>query len=526
MKTPTHLYLGEYEKLDRGKKGSFAVVYKVRHHSLGYVRAVRQLINPISEEKDYEVFHKECVKLLKLGNGYHSNIIHIYKVGLYDDLAFMEMEYVYGDNIHDFLKKNDYFIPVDEVVTMATQISSALAYCHEDVYRFLMNPDTDKLPEDCLIGDEVKDEKLRENLIHTYGIVHNDIHPGNIMRRHDGSFVLLDFGLAFDGDEQSMLSSTRSHGGSIISRAPELWDSITIPTVQSDIYSFGIVLYQCLAGTLPFPAPKDSKDFVGMQKLSEAHKHTPPPPITNSRAHFYNAKFGHEQKYKCDYPQWLEEVILKCLEKDPSLRYQNGKALHEDIKKKIKEYEEQKHKEELAHYFAKNNMQVDLHPEVEQLKKENRELSEKNRTLLETNKSLNKRLDSAQNQLNQLLPKIEQLKKKIEKFFEENKQLREENNSLYNKLSDEKHKRRWTIFWFVFWIIAAVAVAAMAFMYLDRVYIEPCKDVEADYHKPITEIVDSLNHQLSQKDQQILQRDSTIKKQHEDIKNIIVEFNK
>ena len=325
-------FLQEYTMLDELGKGGFATVYKVRHNELGYIRAIRVLNETIvdSASATYQKFLRECKLLLRLGNGNHPNIVHIYQPRLLDNKALVEMDYVDGMDILHYLKQNQNFVPAEEVVRMAIQISSALAYCHEDIYRFCMDKELDNLQDDPNDGAKVLiDEKTRMRLINRYKVIHNDIHSGNIMRREDGNFVLLDFGLAINGDE--VVRSSRHTNGAPEFKAPEKWDDESILTEQSDIYSFGIVMYQYLAGRVPFLYDlEESSTYKAEYRLAEAHKNETPPDIEHFRKEFFERKYVGKS-YMRDFPDWLESLILKCLEKDPAHRFKNGRELHEFI---------------------------------------------------------------------------------------------------------------------------------------------------------------------------------------------------
>ena len=338
----------EYTTLDELGKGGFATVYKIRHNELGYVRAIRVLNETISDSssKTYQNFLRECKILLRLGNGNHPNIVHIYQPRLLDNKALVEMDYIDGADLQHYLKQNQYFVSADEVIRMAKQISSALAYCHEDIYEYCMDRDIDNLKDDPNDGSKVLiDEATRERLINKYKVVHNDIHSGNIMRRKNGDFVLLDFGLAINGDE--VVRSSRRANGAPEFKAPEKWDNLKKKREAeekgkqsddrpSDIYSFGIVLYQYLAGHVPFPYNINApSDIVAEFELMNAHKTATPPAIEELRKEAFEKKFEGET-YKRDYPQWLENAILKCIEKDPKKRFKNGKELYEYITKHLK----------------------------------------------------------------------------------------------------------------------------------------------------------------------------------------------
>lgn len=332
-------FLKEYTLLGELGRGGFAKVYKVRHNELGYIRAIRVLNEPITDEhsRTYQKFLRECKVLLRLGNGSHSNIVHIYQPRLLENHALVEMDYVDGKDLAHYLADHGHFIPIDEVLQMVKEMSSALAYCHEDIYKFCMDREIDNLQDDPDDGSKViVDEATRHLLIEKYKVIHNDIHSGNIIRRDDGNFVLLDFGLAItDGDD--VRNSSRHENGAMEYKSPEKWEDDTILTEQSDIYSFGIVMYEYLAGRVPFPYDNsDSNRARNIFKLGEAHKSQTPPPIFNIRKSYFEEN-NPGKTYEKDYQDWLEEAIMKCLEKMPSKRFRNGKELYEFIYRHLDE---------------------------------------------------------------------------------------------------------------------------------------------------------------------------------------------
>jgi serine/threonine protein kinase len=402
-----------YKLLGGDKGGSFATVYKVRHIESGCVRAIRELKDHIfaktkeelEKNKIYKSFIRETGVLLKLGSGSHPQIERINMFGTFPDpdnpyehIAYWERNYIQGDNLKEYLEKNGNFVSIEEVIRLATQISSALAYCHEDSYCFLMNPEEDNLPDGYLVGDIVDDEDKRKELIDKYKVIHNDIHPKNILRRTDGNFLLIDFGMAVEGKDN--LTPGRIHGGAAISRAPELWgdDSKTKPNEKTDIYSFGVVLYTWLAGQYPFPDD---------ETLMDAHKRTIPKPteLELARKKYFEEKFSG-QTYKRDYPKWLEDVIMRCLKKDPTERFRNGKELYEYV---------------LAHCNESYNVKYEL--EIEQLTSRNDDLMSDNNKLSaqlsdmrQTNASLNRQLDSKQNALNRSQQSLHDTQDRLEKL--------------------------------------------------------------------------------------------------------------
>ena len=331
-------FLEEYTLLSELGKGAFATVYKVRHNELGYIRAVRVLNETIKDKNDktYKNFLHECKVLLRLGNGNHKGIVQVYKPDLlsnqFGNMAVVEMEYVDGMDLCRYLDVNDYCLPVDDVVRMVYEMSSALAYCHEDIYKYCMDRDSDNLNSDPVdFGKLIIDDATRSRLIDKYKVIHNDIHSRKIMRRENGDFVLLGFGLAIEENPDLIISHRVTGAWEYMS--PEKWDDATVLTTQSDIYGFGVVMYEYMTGHVPFKLENYSISAQGnlYQKVKEHNI----PSIFEMRRKSYEAKYPG-QKYVKDYPDWLEKAILKCLEKNPDDRFKNGRDLFDFIAKYVK----------------------------------------------------------------------------------------------------------------------------------------------------------------------------------------------
>ena len=235
------------------------------------------------------------------------------------------MDYVDGCTLNSYLQRVR-FMTIDEVMRLVNEIGGALAYCHEDIYRFLMSAEDDHLeraPEDA--GRYVITPEKERELIAKYGVTHNDLHSGNIMRRdYDGGFVMLDFGLAIQ-DGRSVKSSSR-RDGALEYRAPEKWDDANVITPQSDVYSLGIILYEALAGRVPFVYDPSlhTNELENINDIYHAHLETTPPPIEPLRRAAFEATHPGRTWVK-DYPDWLEQIIMKCLAKRPEDRFATAK---------------------------------------------------------------------------------------------------------------------------------------------------------------------------------------------------------
>lgn len=357
-------FSSEYKRLMLIGRGAFAAVYKVRHRNLGYVRAIKISNEVIDSEKDhaYQSFLNECRLLLKIGNGSHPNIVHIYQPRLINNHAIVEMDYVDGVTLNEYIKQKR-FVEMREFWNFARGIIGAVGYCHADLYRFLMDPDTDELEPDPEDGSKFlitpqKEAELRKR----YCVNHNDLHSNNIMRRHyDGSFILLDFGLAIQ-NRNCVKSSSRGDGAYEYS-SPEKLDGKEI-TSASDVYSLGILLYEVLAGEVPF-VMGSSGALADANRVYQQHLTEMPAPIEPKRRKAYEQAYPGK-KYEKDYPDELEEAIMRCLEKDPANRYTDAKQLFNDL--------------EAIHNRAEASS-PDLIKRIEGLERENARLTAENRRL-------------------------------------------------------------------------------------------------------------------------------------------------
>ena len=326
-------FLEDYTMLDEKGRGGYAKVYKVRHNQLDYIRAIRVLNETITSTNDelYLKFLEECKLLLRLGNGNHPNIVHIYQPLLKANKALVEMDFIDGQDLTHYVEKKK-FIEIEEVLQLVREIGSALAYCHHDIYKFCYNKERDNLADDPIEGEKpYVDDKVEKRLVDKYRVIHNDIHSGNIMRREDGHYVLLDFGLAIEGN--SVVRSSKRRNGVAEYKSPEKWENEDVISTESDIYSFGVLLYEFLTGRVPFPKNKhNSNDTESEYQVFQAHKKQNPPSIYEARKKTFENEYPNKT-YQKDYPDWLEKLIMKCLEKKPQNRFHDGKELWEFVKK-------------------------------------------------------------------------------------------------------------------------------------------------------------------------------------------------
>lgn len=404
------VFFEDYTKLKPLGSGSYASVFKVRHNNLGYVRAIKILNQTLDRGEDDPVFEKfidECRLLLRLGNGCHPNIVRIYHPLLRSHHALVEMDYIDGEDLYKYLERET-FIDVNEIINLAKNIGSALAYCHVDVHEYCLNGDENDFevdPDDA--GKIVYD---REKMIKKYRVVHNDMHSRNIMRAKDGRYVLLDFGLSIEGN--SVVRKSQRENGAPEFKAPEKWDSAE-PTPETDIYGFGVILYEMLAGQVPFKLDKKNRNSIEAEyRLSNEHKNNKPPQILELRKKAFEKK-NPGKKYDKDYPDWLEELILKCLEKKPEDRFADGKELYDFIGSKLMVYSE-------SHY-------VELQNKIRELESDNKRLGDelakfKNEFFnKESVTQLKKQLERKTMKVASLSSEVQDLKNKLNKKNQSNK---------------------------------------------------------------------------------------------------------
>ena len=442
------VFLEDYTLLDELGQGGYATVYKVRHNNLGYIRAIRVLNAIIAHgetDKTYQKFLEECRLLLRLGNGNHPNIVHIYQPLLKAQRAIVEMDFVDGKDLYHYLEEKHSFVEIKDVLRLLSDIGSALAYCHEDIYKFCMDKDEDSLQDDPEDGRKVLlDNKTKQRLINKYRVIHNDIHSGNIIRREDGSYVLLDFGLAIEGD--SVVRSSRRKNGAPEFKAPEKWENDSILTTQSDIYSFGVVLYEYLAGRVPFLFDKKNSNPVEAEYLlGKAHKEQQPASIFELRkAAFEHAHPG--EIYEKDYPEWLEVLIMKCLSKSTKDRFRNGKELYSFV-------------------LEYTNNEADT--QIEDLRREIVSLQNKITSLEKAtpipSKEVDKLVTDLQEQLKDVLLSKSSLEQKVKKIQSENKALQEDNAKLRNNTSRSSGK-----VWRILSVLLFISTCIIAILYMNK----------------------------------------------------------
>lgn len=285
------------ENMGALKTGGQGSVYKGRR--IGeIITAVKLLPTPIysesAEDKNFIDFQNEVQKLKKVNEFPNPNVVKILNFGISESgsFPFIEMEFIEGPDLEDLLKPpHDAVFSIKEIIKISEQLSNALAHCHKV---------------------EVK---------------HGDIKSNNVkFNIHTGNYVLLDFGLAVMSDEQRRTSLR--HAGAIEFMAPEQNEGAML--YQTDVYGFGIIMYELLAGRVPFPL-KD-KGETARNTVMVSHMEAPVPDVLELRKQNLPENWQAEKKeHEMSVPPWLVSMINKCLEKKPEKRFVNGMQLHDYI---------------------------------------------------------------------------------------------------------------------------------------------------------------------------------------------------
>ncbi|HTP67704.1 MAG TPA: serine/threonine-protein kinase [Dongiaceae bacterium] len=255
-------HVGDYEILSILGMGGMGKVYKVRNVIADRVEAMKILLPDLNSNQSLADRFLREIRLLATLN--HPNIAALRTAMTFQNQLVMIMEFVEGETLANRLNRAP--LSTAETVSYADQILSALSYAHKQ------------------------------------NIIHRDIKPANMMLTPVGVVKLMDFGIARSVSDGS-LTTTGTTLGSLNYMPPEQVRG-EAADARSDIYSFGVSLYEMLTGKLPFKG--DSQ-----YSLMTAHLHeTPPAPIA----------------LRGDLPPALSEIIMMAIAKDPNNRFQSADA--------------------------------------------------------------------------------------------------------------------------------------------------------------------------------------------------------
>jgi serine/threonine protein kinase/Tfp pilus assembly protein PilF len=264
-----------YKILEKIDEGGMGVVYKAEDTKLQRVVALKFLREQFASDEEAKArFFREARAASALN---HQNIITIYEIDEFEGKCFISMEFVEGKSIKDLIGQGA--LSVKKTLHIAMQVAEGLKNAHEK------------------------------------GIVHRDLKSDNIMLTPDGKVKIADFGLA-ELKGASTLTSQPSIMGTLPYASPEQLQGITTDE-KTDIFSFGVVLYEMVTGRLPFWSEYEQATIYSI--LNED-----PEPVT---------------KLNKEIPTELEKVIEKALKKRRELRYQSIVEVLADLRQVGEEYE-------------------------------------------------------------------------------------------------------------------------------------------------------------------------------------------
>ncbi|HRU41954.1 MAG TPA: Stk1 family PASTA domain-containing Ser/Thr kinase, partial [Candidatus Diapherotrites archaeon] len=261
-----------YEVLEKIGGGGMALVYKAKCRLLNRFVAIKVLRPEFTEDEEFvKKFRREAQSAASLS---HPNIVGIYDVGTENNSYYIVMEYVKGQTLKELIKSKG-TLGVEYSTNIAIQICYALDQAHKN------------------------------------NIVHRDIKSHNILIREDNSVKVTDFGIA-----RAVSSSTITNTGNVIGSvhyfSPEQARGGYVDE-KSDIYSLGVVMYEMLTGRLPFEG--DSPIAVALKHIQEEPE---PPSRINSKI-----------------PKAIEAIIMKCMEKEVSKRYNSASEIINDLRQSL-----------------------------------------------------------------------------------------------------------------------------------------------------------------------------------------------
>lgn len=267
-------YIGSrYEILEVIGKGGMATVYRAKCHVLNRMVAVKVLKEEFTTDEEFiRRFNIEAQSAAGLS---HPNIVSIYDVGHEGSIYYIVMELIQGKTLKEIIAE-DGALPWKWSVNIAIQIASALEAAHKN------------------------------------NIVHRDIKPHNIIITEDGVAKVTDFGIA-KAVSNSTITAFGTTIGSVHYFSPEHARG-GYTDAKSDLYSLGIVMYEMVTGRVPFDADTP---------VSIALKHMQEKPVD-------------PMKLNPNVPVAVNQIIMKAMQKEPSMRYQSATEMLKDLSLALK----------------------------------------------------------------------------------------------------------------------------------------------------------------------------------------------
>ena len=269
------LLANRYEIIAKVGNGGMATVYKAKDTLLNRFVAVKILRDEFTTDQEFiKRFEAEAQAAASIT---HPNIVSVYDVGNQENLYYIVMELIQGKTLKEIILEEGGPLPWKWSVNIAIQIASALEVAHKN------------------------------------NVIHRDIKPHNIIITEDGVAKVTDFGIA-KAVSNSTITAFGTTIGSVHYFSPEHARG-GYTDAKSDLYSLGVVMYEMLAGKLPFDADTP---------VSVALKHMQEEPVEPA-------------DINGNIPEAVNDIIMKALRKDTSLRYQSATAMLRDLNRALKD---------------------------------------------------------------------------------------------------------------------------------------------------------------------------------------------
>jgi serine/threonine protein kinase len=282
---------GPYQLLERVAVGGMAEVFRAKRTGVeGFekVVAVKRILSHLSDNKEFvDMFIDEAKMVAGLA---HPNIAQIFDLGRHDKNYWIAMEYVHGRDLRTIIRRareRGLKIPLDISTFIVSKVCAALEYAHRK-----------------------KDDKGQPMLI-----VHRDISPQNILISFEGDVKLTDFGIAKAASKASTTDKGALRGKLLYMSPEQAWGKPM--DKRSDVFSLGIVFYEMLTEQKPFLGTSETSILETVRECR-----VPPPTTINDKI-----------------PEKLEKVVMKALERDPEVRYQDAGEMLRDLEHVLHEWQ-------------------------------------------------------------------------------------------------------------------------------------------------------------------------------------------
>jgi eukaryotic-like serine/threonine-protein kinase len=251
-------------------KGGMGAVYKAHDAELNRTVALK-LIRPdlVSRPESMQRFKQELLLASRIS---HKNILRIHDLVEVGGIRFISMAYVDGEDLHALLQREGR-LPLDQIIRIARQLCAALDAAHAE------------------------------------GIIHRDLKPGNVLIDREGNVYVLDFGLAKSLEAgATQMTHTGEMLGTPQYMSPEQVQGTPVDH-RSDLYALGLMLYELAVGQVPF-----ASESVYQTMFLRTRERPKDPRLLNA-----------------ELPDFLDRIILRCLETDPARRYQSAHEILRDL---------------------------------------------------------------------------------------------------------------------------------------------------------------------------------------------------